>query len=626
MTISAKDISAESASDESTMRDAVGKKIAELPPAVASQIAAGEVVERPAAALKELLENSLDAGAGEIQASIEEGGARLIAVRDNGEGIARDDLPLALARHATSKLRRAEDLREVATMGFRGEALASIAAVSELTISSRRRVDDHGWRFRGGMDSPQPAAIPPGTEVAVRDLFAEVPARRRFLRSASTEWAHCHSAFLRIAVARPDLSLILLQNGKERHRLLPGNLRVRMDSLFPGFADSSREINSAAGPLAIRGLIQPPAHGAQSRGIGQFFYVNGRFVRDKLLRRAVMDSLRALVPHGDPAYVLFLTMPQNLVDVNAHPAKIEVRFMEPRTIFDFVRRALAKSLAEPLGKPLRESDSPPIPNPNIPPKANIPPKESMPPFSENRPRDSLPRAFGGITPPTAKSPMENFPPPDAINRILSGERKSAAADDESRDFPLGAAIGQLHDIYIVAENSEGLVIVDMHAAHERILYERLRSASERGSAASQAFLSPLEIAANPMQRAVFEQRRELLRELGIQAESAGEGGIALKGIPSATADADPARLLLEVLDDISEFGESGAPEIVRDRALSTMACHSAVRANRKLSLADMNALLRQMEETERSGHCNHGRPCWQVIDRNYFDRLFHRGR
>ncbi len=614
-----------------------GARIKRLPPAVANLIAAGEVIERPAAALKELLENSADAGAKKIQCEICGGGADLLQVADDGEGLAPRDLPLALQPHATSKIRGAEDLDEVATFGFRGEALASLAAVSDLTIASRAPQAEHGYRYSREMKEPKPQAMAPGTTVAAHNMFADVPARRRFLRSAATETAHCFAAVQRAALALPLLAFSLTINGKERIALPHSQTRrERLASLFsPVLAADALEVEESAGELFLCGEIFSPAHGASGKSAGQFFFVNGRFVRDRLLRRALGDALRAMSHGGEPGYALFLTMPQAMVDVNVHPAKMEVRFSDPQAVFYFVRRAAQKALAAPLGAPVRTpppmhshsqpSSSPAYSQPSsgsrLPSSPSLPsppsPRDFSPRHSQYSPKaaeDAWRKMFSEM-PQIGESQLQSQPSPQPSPvPLLPNEEQ-----------PLGRALGQIHDIYIVAENSAGLVVVDMHAAHERILYEQLKTAYDARGLEMQPLLAPAQTPLSPAQAAALQERGGDLP--GVSAELTGECIAEVRAVAAIIAGrADPARLLLEILDGALETGPGDTVALLRDQALSTVACHAAVRANRRLNKEEMNALLRKMEKTERSGVCNHGRPCWQQIDRAFFDRVFHRGR
>lgn len=618
------------------------KRIKPLPRALAGKVAAGEVMERPASALKELLENSLDAGAKTIVARVEDGGAGLLQVTDDGEGIVKDDLPRALMRHATSKIENEEDFTAVATFGFRGEALASLAAVSELTISSRATGDKHGYEFSPQMEKPRPCAMAPGTIVCARGMFADFPGRRRFLRTAATEAAHCANAVAIAALSSPQTSFTLENNGKVRlQQPSADTVSERLAAMYPKLKNNTLTVCESAGAIKLEGEIFAPHLGATGKSIGQFFYVNGRYIRSRLLRRALTDALRGMAHDGEPGWALFLTVPAPAVDVNTHPAKLEVRFMESRIIFDFVRRCVAKALSAPLGSPLtsdsldRHSQSRiqigNLPEPiqadhNMDSTSNLLPQQNAQAGSRGHPASNLPNA-PPVTPAASRAANE------AWRQMFAG-MSSSISDSESesdsekklfQDAPLGRALGQLHDIYIIAENREGLIIVDMHAAHERILYEELKTAFDQGETPMQKLLTPVQVLLSPLQVAALAEHGGALP--GISAKAHGEHEAEVLEVASLIASkCDPAALLVEILEAISHAEAGNQSEILRDTALSLVACHAAVRANRRLSVDEMNALLRRMEQTERSGACNHGRPCWQQIERNYFDRIFRRGR
>ena len=611
-------------------RSAVTARILELPAAVARRIAAGEVIERPAAALKELLENSLDAGADRIDVFLEKGGAQLIEVRDDGEGVSPEDLPLAFRRHATSKTRAIEDLDAISTLGFRGEALASLSAAAQASITSRPRDQAHGWLFAPADSAPAPVAAPFGTKITARNLFADLPARRRFLRTAATETAHCVVAVQRVALAAPRVAFSLTTDGRPRLTLPARESEAeRLTDLFPVLQNNLLLASEIAGPLELHGAVFSPALGATAKSVGQFFYVNGRFVRDRALKRATSDSLRDLSHDGEPGWALFLTMPPSAVDVNAHPAKLEVRFAEPGAVFEFVRRAVGKAAAKPLGAPIRSL-------PPSPARLDSPASPDSSDFSGDNVRRG---SFGGghsesralDLGKSGDSPQRSI---EAWRRMFAGAEEDAAdfapSDfplSDAEDEPLGRAIGMMHDIYIVAENRAGLVVIDMHAAHERILFEELKRSCDAGRIRMQPLLSPERTPLSPVQAATLRENTETLAAVGVEARLSGEDEGEILATPvGVSGRADPAALLAEMLDDLAEFGASERAAVLRDRALSTVACHAAVRANTRLSAEEMNALLRQMEQTERSGSCNHGRPCWQQIDRAYFDRIFQRGR
>jgi DNA mismatch repair protein MutL len=590
-----------------------------MPELLVSQIAAGEVVERPASVLKELLENSLDAGAAEIQVTLAEGGAKRVQVDDDGAGIAREDLPLALARHATSKIATLEDLEAVATMGFRGEALASIAAVARVELVSRARGTAHAWSVAaegGPAQEPRPAARAPGTTVAVQDLYFNTPARRKFLRTGATEFGHCDEVFRRVALARPDLAFSLKHNGRVSAHLAPQPLAARAGALLGGeFTAASVALDERAGPLRLFGLAGTP-QAARSRADSQYFYVNNRFVRDRLLAHAVREAYRDTL-HGErqPAYVLFLELDPRGVDVNVHPAKTEVRFRDARAVHQFVfhalRRALAPSAAE---APVSYASVSPQSGPALSPQgpaiqaalAMAEPVASYRPAAEawRSAQDLQPRAGPGMPSGAARAPLpvsEKAP-------------------------PLGYALAQLHGVYILAQNEAGLVLVDMHAAHERILMEKLKLRLDSGAIERQSLLVPVVFRAEAIDVATAEDSREALASLGLEVSVAGPNELAVRSAPALLAGGDVAALARALLAELREYGAAQVLAARQNELLATMACHAAVRANRALSLPEMNALLREMEETERSGSCNHGRPTWYQLTLGDLDKLFLRGR
>lgn len=581
-----------------------------LPDTLVSQIAAGEVVERPASVLKELLENSLDAGARSVAVSLEEGGVKRVSVADDGSGIAREDLPLALARHATSKIGTLADLERVATLGFRGEALASVAAVARVAVISRAPDADHAWRIAaegGPPGPPAPAAHASGTTVEVTDLYFNTPARRKFLKSAATEFGHCAEAFERVALARPDLALTLRHNGRVSRHLLPAAPGVRVAAVLGDeFAASARELVAEAPGLRITGFLGAPA---EARGVrdAQYVYVNGRFVRDRLLAHALREAY-ADVLHGDrhPAYVVFLEIDPGAVDANVHPAKTEVRFREARAVHQFVRHAASRALSGAAGE---------TPTPVAAPD---------PTGGRLVPRSQAFQSSLGVAQPVAAY--------TAMFERASAAGSSAAAVTEAlrpgaeTDQPLGYALAQLHGVYILAQNSHGLVLVDMHAAHERILYEQLKTALDAASVSAQQLLVPVTFHADAADVATVEEHGEVLAALGFEMAALSPTAIVVRGVPSLLAAGDVPALVRGLLRDIREYGATEVLARHRNELLATMACHGAVRAHRTLTLPEMNALLRRMEETERSGQCNHGRPTWYQLSLADLDKLFLRGR
>ena len=569
-----------------------------LPELLVSQIAAGEVVERPASVLKELLENSLDAGASSIAVTLEEGGVRRIQVEDDGGGIARDDLPLALASHATSKIRTLEDLEAVATMGFRGEALASIAAVARLSIVSRTADAAHAHAIRAeasGTSSPEPAARAPGTTISVADLYFNTPARKKFLRTQATEFAHCDEVFRRIALAHPDLEFSLRHNGRVSSHLRKQTLGERAAALLArDFVDASFVVDAQAGPLRLHGLAGAP-QAARSRADMQYFFVNGRFVRDRLLAHAAREAWRELL-HGDrqPAYLLFLELDPRGVDVNVHPAKTEVRFRDARAVHQFVLHAVGRALAPGAAEaPVAYAEVAQGPTPLRP--------AFQPRF--------------GVEQPVA-----------AYQSFVAAATQAAPLPASDSAPPLGYALAQLHGVYILAQNEAGLVLVDMHAAHERIVMEKLRQSIDAGAVQRQRLLVPVVLRTEALDVATAEENAQALEALGLEVSVAGPNELAVRSAPALLANGDVAALVRSVLGELREFGAAQVLAARRDELLAGMACHAAVRANRVLAIPEMNALLREMETTERSGSCNHGRPTWYQLTLADLDKLFLRGR
>ncbi|HZT64134.1 MAG TPA: DNA mismatch repair endonuclease MutL [Burkholderiales bacterium] len=577
-----------------------------LPETLISQIAAGEVVDRPASVLKELLENSLDAGATEIVVALSEGGVKQIRVVDNGAGIPEDDLPMAFARHATSKIASLDDLERVQSLGFRGEALASIASVARVGLASRAAGASRAFALSvegGGTGTVAPAAQPLGTAIEVNDLYYNTPARRKFLKSEATEFGHCEEVFVRAVLSRPDITFTLRHNDRVVARFTPGDSAKRVEAaLGAEFARSMRTV-AANGALRISGFAGSPAYTRAARD-AQFVYVNGRFVRDKLLAHALREAYRDVL-HGErhPAYVLFLEIDPGAVDVNVHPAKIEIRFRDPRAVHQFVFHAVAKGLSGTA--------------------AETPAAIATPVAEGNALTPQFRQAGLGLAQPVAK-----------YAAMFAGLRTGAAsaadtarADPGTTDAPpLGFALAQLHGIYILAQNREGLVLVDMHAAHERILYERLKTALDSRSMNTQKLLIPATFHADTVDVATAEEHGTMLNQLGFDVAAISPFALAVRAVPSMLADADASGLARALLRDIREYGASRVLTERRDELLGTMACHGAVRANRALTIPEMNALLREMEETERSGQCNHGRPTWFQMSLSDLDKLFLRGR
>ena len=594
-----------------------------LPDLLINQIAAGEVVERPAAALKELLENALDAGATQVDVDLAAGGVKRIRVADNGGGIEREDLALAVARHATSKIVSVMDLEAIASLGFRGEALASIASVSRLALASRAVNKPHAWRIEveGGTVAPvSPAALAIGTTVTVEELFFNTPARRKFLRTEATEWAHCDEAFRRVALAHPAAAFTLQHNGRVVHRLVGGGRQARVEQLLgDAFVAHAARVEADAGGVRLTGFAVRPAYAAQ--GGGQYIFVNGRFVRDRVLQHALREAYRDVLHHDrQPAYALWLDVDPRRVDVNVHPQKIEVRFRDAGGIHQFVRHAVERALAATAAE-----------QPAVSAAERLGATAAQwPPIAPSRDGYGQPGARSGAGPAwgQAQSPLAiDAAEPSAFYARLFGTRTEGSALPLPADdpHPLGFALAQLHGVYILAQNRAGLVLVDMHAAHERIMYERLKNVADTHLPV-QPLLVPATFAAEPLEVATMEENEETLATLGFAMSALGPGTLAVRGVPSPLTDADPTALARAVLHEIREFGGTQALAARRDELLSTMACHGAVRANRSLTVPEMNALLRQMEATERSGQCNHGRPTWYQLSLPDLDRLFMRGR
>jgi DNA mismatch repair protein MutL len=644
------------------------RPIQQLPDQLISQIAAGEVVERPSAVVKELLENALDAGATQVTIRLEEGGVKRIAITDNGKGIPPEELPLALARHATSKIASLSDLENVYTLGFRGEALASIASVAAVSITSRTADAAHAWEIVGshqGTVSPSSGAF--GTTIDVQDLYFNTPARRKFLKSEQTEYGHCAEVVRRIALARPDVSFSLTHNGRTiDHWNVSEAAKRSAQILGNDFAEARIQLDEAAGPLRLHGYVGLPT-ASKARADGQFFYVNGRFVRDKLLVHAVKAAYEDVL-HGDrfPSYVLALELDPAMVDVNVHPSKIEVRFRDSRAVHQFVFHAVQRALAQTSATAHGNAPAP-VSAAEISPSGGSSGGSSGASWGGGFGRDS----GGGGTPAwrrpheqtsfgsqlTPASPYasgskwdaqssgggvaqrtesygalftglkdaDNAPKPSGFEMPLPPTTQPAHDDD----FPLGFALAQLHGIYILAQNRKGLVLVDMHAAHERILYEQLKNALDAQAGGKQMqvqqMLIPVTFFADAVEVGTAEENRETLQALGFDIAAVSPTTLAVRAVPILLKNADAQTLARDVLRDVREYGGSRVLIERRNELLGTLACHTAVRANRILSVQEMNALLRQMEATERADQCNHGRPTWVQLEISALDKLFLRG-
>lgn len=588
-----------------------------LPDTLISQIAAGEVVERPASVLKELLENSLDAAASEISVSLAQGGIKQLKVSDNGAGMEAADLPLAFARHATSKIASLDDLEQVRSLGFRGEALASIASVSRVALTTRTESAAHAWSMRaegGAPGAAQPAAHPAGTSVEVNDLYFNTPARRKFLRTEATEFGHCEDVFKRIALSRPDVAFTLKHNGRVISHLPAGDAARRIAAVAGAeFAGAARALEEMSSGLRLAGFAGSPAFSRASRD-AQFVFVNGRFVRDKLLAHALRQAYQDLL-HGDrhAAYVLFLELDPLGVDVNVHPAKTEVRFRDARAIHQFVFHAVSKALSGSAAQTGAATVEP------------VPAAGAMT-FRRMTYQSSL----GVAQPVAAYQAMFSLPHGPAAGggaaRAAYETIAAGAPVPAEGDAPLGYALAQLHGIYILAQNRQGLVLVDMHAAHERILYEKLKGALEAQGMSMQKLLIPVTFNADRLEMATAEEHAGVLRQLGFDMAPLSPTALAVRAVPPMLASADIAGLAHALLAEVREFGGSRVLTERQHELLSTMACHGAVRAHRPLSPTEMNALLREMEVTERSGQCNHGRPTWYQMSMTDLDKLFLRGR
>ncbi len=593
-----------------------------------NQIAAGEVVERPASVVKELVENALDAGATRVDVELEEGGMRLIRVRDDGSGIDADQLPLALTRHATSKIASLDDLEGVLTLGFRGEALPSIAAVSRFALISRTAQAEHATRLEvedGKAHPAQPAQHPPGTSVEVRDLFYSVPARRRFLRAERTEFAHVDELVRTLALAHMRRELRLVHNGKAvrsyRPASDPGSRQRRLaDALGEAFAGQCLAIEHEGGGLHLSGWIGMPT-ASRSQADQQYFYVNGRAVRDRVVTHAVRQAYADVLFHGrHPAFVLYLEIDPRRVDVNVHPAKHEVRFRDGRMVHDFIFRSLHEALASTRAGAASASPASETAADERVAAATHSAASTMGyvPRAGNQSSMALP----------VREQIENYAAlygPGTAQTDTAAGIVPADADD-TRAPPLGFALAQLHGVYILSQTIDGLIIVDMHAAHERIGYERLKTAQGGEGIRSISLLVPESLAVSAREADFVEAQPQSFSELGFEVQRVAPTQISLRGIPALLEGVDARQLLLDVLADLIELGSTRRVEEQRNELLSTMACHAAVRANRRLTVAEMNALLRDMEATERSGQCNHGRPTWTRLSMTELDRLFLRGR
>jgi DNA mismatch repair protein MutL len=599
-------------------------KIHLLPDHLINQIAAGEVVDRPASVVKELVENSLDAGARRIKVALEQGGKRAIRVSDDGAGMTQGELGLALQRHATSKIASLEDLERVATMGFRGEALPSIASVARLDLASKHRSEEHGWAVavrRGAVSEAVPAALEEGTRVVVEDLFYNVPARRKFLRADRTEYAQVDQLLRRFALAHFAVGFELEHNGKSVSALPPATAEAEQERrlqrvMGKDFVEHAIAIEDQRGGLRLHGWVAEPRYN-RAQADRQFFFVNGRAVRDRLVTHAVRSAFQDVLYHGrHPAFVLYLELPPEAVDVNVHPQKQEVRFREARMVHDFLYSVLHHALAGTGAGAVRPGAELPGAGAAAEGRVGMVGRGSFVSFGDQ----------SGMALPVREQLA-------AYAAVLgggpAGDRQETTVDDPAAAGelpPLGYALAQLHGVYVLSQNEQGLVLTDMHAAHERITYERLKRRHVEGDIRAQRLLVPVDVRVSENEADLAEQRRADLAGLGLVVDRSGPESLLLREVPALLAQSDAAQLLRDVLADLGSLGRSGRVEAATNEILSTMACHGSVRANRQLTLPEMNALLRDMERTERSGHCNHGRPTWVQLDMATLDRLFLRGR
>ena len=625
------------------------RRIALLSQRLANQIAAGEVVERPASVVKELLENSLDAGAGRVDVEVEQGGSKLIRIRDDGSGISRDDLTLALSRHATSKIADLDDLENIESLGFRGEALASISSVSRLALVSRAAdaTDSGGWQVEGaGQEMTatlSPAPHPQGTSVEVRDLFFNTPARKKFLRTENTEFGRIDEVVKRIALSRFDVSFSLRHNQRTVHQLHAAHSvqeKQRRIGLVcgPAFLEHAVYIDIEASGLRLWGWVCLPTF-SRSQPDLQYFYVNGRVIRDKLVSHAIKQAYRDVLFGGrHPAFVLYLELQPVLVDVNVHPTKHEVRFRDQRLVHDFLFRSLHKALADvrpvdhmPGGGggadgPSPRADGSPVAGdtlssmqPPAQPSLGLRVDESTGEILFAGQAGSQQRVSGF-------SGDRGWRAPQSANTLADQAATYQRLSEDSEIPPLGFALAQLHGVYILAQNAHGLIVVDMHAAHERITYERMKTACDTQGIKAQPLLVPVSVAVSSAEASCAEEQAQALSELGFDIARVAEESVLVRQVPAILARADIEQLVRDVLSDVREHGRSERISAYRDELLSTMACHGSVRANRQLGVQEMNALLRDMERTERSGQCNHGRPTWVYQSMADLDKLFLRGR
>tara|TARA_B110000285_G_scaffold92791_1_gene106190 strand:+ start:3406 stop:5268 length:1863 start_codon:yes stop_codon:yes gene_type:complete len=616
-------------------------KIHQLSPRLANQIAAGEVVERPASVIKELLENCLDAQANKIEVDVEQGGVKLMRVRDNGTGIGEQDLALALSRHATSKIATLEDLESVQSLGFRGEALASVSSVSRLTLTSNTQDQESAWQvITQGRDMEallQPAAHPVGTSVEVRDLFFNTPARRKFLRTEKTEFGHLEEVIKRLALSRFDVAFSLKHNQKVIHNLRPADTQAAQEKRVasvcgPAFMQQALHIEMEAPGLRLWGWVGLPTFSRSQMDL-QYFFVNGRVVKDKLVGHAVRQAYRDVLYHGrHPAFVLYLELEPSNVDVNVHPTKNEVRFRDGRLVHDFIFRSLHKTLAQvrpetPTGGGIEQLGVMPDQSQGL--EAGVFSGQTQVDLGQvaGNPTSSsmqqMPWLSGALNQHTPLQMQEQA----KVYASLHGDSAPllGSTTEAGQVPPLGYAVAQLHGIYIVSENAKGLVLVDMHAAHERIVYEKMKTSWAEQGIKAQPLLVPISMAVSSREADQVEVEKELFTELGFVIDRSGTESLVVRQVPSLLQHANVEQLVRDVLADVVTYGSSDRIRAAHNELLGTMACHGAVRANRRLNHVEMNALLRDMEITERSGQCNHGRPTWTQLTLSELDKLFMRG-
>lgn len=604
------------------------KPIQALPDKLISQIAAGEVIERPAAVVKELLENAIDAGSKALEIRLEEGGCQRIVITDDGAGIPKHDLPLALQRHATSKIASLEDLESVLTLGFRGEALASIASVSRMSITSRTAKDEHAWKIDAGSNEINAASGNFGTSIDVQDLFYNTPARRKFLKSSGTELGHCMEAIRRIALARPDIGIAIWHNGKPTSRWIATDQVRRADDILGAeFASARLELFAQAGVIELAGYIGAPT-ASRARADQQYIFVNGRHVKDKLINHAIRSGYQDVL-HGDrqPMLLLSLQIDPTLVDVNVHPAKTEVRFRDSRAVHQFVYHAIKERLARGAGQTKDESIYPSGISANTEltrPLANFTPAQNIPLPLNSSTKEAMNQLFSQNLREENQSYF-NQTEHQTTPIFPSTSNFSNPISQGSEDHPLGHAIAQLHGIYILAQNAAGLVLIDMHAAHERVLYEKFK-ADLNQEVATQNLLVPVVLHASAIEIASANAHQEVLKKIGFDIAPLGPEQLAIRTIPALLSKADPIQLVRQLLSEMEEIGSNEILDAAKHERLATKACHAAVRAHRLLTIPEMNSLLRQMEITERADQCNHGRPTWIQLSVTDLDKLFLRGR